>query len=85
MWGALLFLVFFLLIAPTTRKAITGMMGQSGDWVSNWAPFSYVILIGLAVAGFISLLLMVRWPKIPEPENPLAKYKRDDLADPEFE
>ena len=85
MLGAGLFLLLFLLIAPQTRKVITGMFGQSGDWITNWAPFSYMILAGLAVAGLVSMYLMTRWPKTPEPENPLAKYKRDDLADPEFE
>ena len=85
MWGALLFLVFFLLIAPKTRAAIGHMFGESGDWISHYAPFSYIVLSTLFVAGVISMLLMVRWPKIPEPDNPLAKYKRDDLADPEFE
>lgn len=58
-----------------------GMMGQSGDWLTQYAPFSYVILTLIGVAGVLSLALMVRWPKTPEPENPLAKYKRDDLAD----
>lgn len=81
MTGAVLFLVFFLLIAPKTRGIIMGMMGQSGDWISHYAPFSYLVLTLVAAAGFLALTLMVRWPKIPEPENPLAKYKRDDLAD----
>jgi hypothetical protein len=81
MLGAILFLVFFLLIAPQTRGMITGMLGQSGDWISNYAPFSYIVLTLLAVAGIFSLQLMVSWPKTPEPENPLAKYKRDELAD----
>ena len=84
MLGAVLFLILFLLIAPQTRAMITGMLGQSGDWITNWAPFSYVILMLIAVSGIFSMYLMTRWPKIPEPENPLAKYKKDDLADPEF-
>ncbi len=81
MLGAILFLVFFLLIAPQTRGMITGMLGQSGDWISNYAPFSYILLSLIAAAGVFSLNLMLRWPKIPEPDNPLAKYKRDELAD----
>ena len=81
MTGASLFLVFFLLIAPKTRAIISGMLGQSGDWISHYAPFSYVVLMVVAAAGLFSLTLMVRWPKVPEPENPLAKFKRDDLAD----
>ena len=81
MLGAILFLVFFLLIAPQTRGMITGMLGESGDWISHYAPFSYILLSLIAAAGIFSLNLMLRWPKIPEPDNPLAKYKRDELAD----
>ena len=78
MLGAFIFLLFFLLIAPKTRAFITGMLGQSGDWISNWAPFSYIILGILAVAGFFSLYLMTHWPKTEEPENPLARYKHGE-------
>ena len=78
MIGAFIFLLFFLLIAPTTRTMITGMLGQSGDWISNWAPFSYIILGGLLMAGFFSLYLMMHWPKVQEPENPLARFKNGD-------
>jgi cytochrome c-type biogenesis protein CcmH/NrfG len=81
MIGAVIFLVFFLLIAPSTRKILTGMLGQSGDWIANWAPFSYIILALLLVAGFFSLYLMAHWPRVQEPENPLARYKNDDAAD----
>jgi hypothetical protein len=81
MMGAALFLLMFVLIAPQTRKWLIGMLGNSGGWLSNWAPFSYIILMVLLVAAFFSLYLMMHWPKTPEPENPLAKYKRDDLAD----
>ncbi len=81
MLGAILFLIFFLLIAPQTRGMITGMLGQSGDWIGHYAPFSYILLALIAAAGVFSMNLMLRWPKIPEPDNPLAKYKRDELAD----
>jgi len=81
MWGAVLFLVFFLLIAPSTRKILFGMLGQSGGWISSWAPFSYILLALVAVAGVFSFYLMVHWPKTPEPENPLARYKHDDCVD----
>ena len=57
------------------------MLGQSGDWVTNWAPFSYIILALLAVAGVFSFYLMIHWPKIEEPENPLARYKNEVLDD----
>jgi hypothetical protein len=82
MLGPIIFLAFFLLIAPKTRAMISGMLGNSGDWISHWAPFSYIILALLLVAGIFSMKLMVHWPKIPEPDNPLARYKPgEDVID----
>lgn len=78
MWGACLFLVLFLLVAPTTRKMLIGMVGQSGNWMSQWAPFSYIIAVLFVVAGIVSLVLMKSWPRTPEPENPLARFKNGD-------
>ena len=75
------FLVFFLLIAPKTRAMFTGWMSDFGSWVVNWAPFSYLI-VGLVLAAPVAAaMLMIRWPKPVEPENPLAKYKYDDVVD----
>ena len=78
MLGPIIFLVFFLLIAPKTRAMISGMLGNSGDWITHYAPFSYVVLALLVVAGFVSMNLMVKWPKTPEPDNPLARYKNGE-------
>lgn len=81
MTGAVLFLLLFLLIAPTTRNIITHLLGQSGDWITNSAPFSYVVLGAVGVAAIFSFLLMFHWPKVAEPENPLAKYKHNEVLD----
>ena len=81
MLGAVLFLVMFILIAPATRNMLLGMLGDSGSWIVRWAPFSYILVAFVAVAGIFSLYLMTHWPKTPEPDNPLARYKHDDLGD----
>ena len=81
MMGAILFLILFILIAPKTREMLLGMLGDSGDWIVRWAPFSYFVVGFVLIAGCFSLYLMTHWPKQPEPENPLARYKHDDLAD----
>jgi len=73
------FVVFFLLIAPKSRAMLAGWMGDAGTWLVAWAPFSYFILAFVLVAPIASWLLMTRWPKQAEPENPLAKYKREDV------
>jgi hypothetical protein len=79
--GAILFLVFFLLIAPPTRHALEHMMATSAQWISDWAPFSYVILALLVVAAIAAYYMMVRWPAPVEPENPLARYHDEDICD----
>ena len=80
MKGAICFFLFFLLITPKSRQLLSAWIADSGKWINAWAPFSYFILMFLVVATVAAVLLMVRWPKAPEPENPLAKYKYDDTA-----
>jgi len=81
MLGAVLFLVLFILIAPPSRALLGQWLAHAALWTSAWAPFSYILLLLLFVAPFVSFLLMRRWPKVPEPENPLARYKNDDVLD----
>jgi hypothetical protein len=77
--GCLLFGLFFLLIAPGSREALAAKVGVSTEWIHIWAPFSYV-LIGLLLMGpFVGIAVLKCAPKIEEPENPLAKYKREHI------
>ncbi len=75
------FLIFFLLIAPKSRALLAGWMGDAQVWTVAWAPFSYLIIAFLVVAPIASLFLMAHWPKPVEPENPLAKYKHEDVCE----
>jgi hypothetical protein len=75
------FLVFFLLIAPKSRALLGGWMGDAQNWITVWAPLSYLIVALVVMAPIISILLMMRWPKPEEPENPLAKYKHEDVCE----
>ena len=75
------FLIFFLLIAPKTRALILGWMNDAGAWVTNWAPFSYLIIVLAIAAPLAAAMLMIKWPKVPEPENPLARYKHEDVLE----
>ena len=84
MKGAICFLVLFSLIAPKSRMLLSTWVADAGNWVIAWAPFSFIILMLVLVAPVVSAMLMFRWPKTPEPENPLAKYKesyKDVVAD----
>ena len=75
------FLVFFLMIAPKSRALLAGWMGDAGAWVTAWAPFSYLIVAMVIAAPIAAMILMIKWPKPLEPENPLAKYKHEDVLE----
>jgi hypothetical protein len=75
------FLIFFLLIAPKSRALLTGWMTDAGNWVVAWAPLSYIIVALVIAAPIAAMLLMVKWPKPVEPENPLARYKHEDVVE----
>jgi len=75
------FTIFFLLIAPKSRALITGWMGDAGNWVVNWAPLSYLVVMLVIMAPLVAAILMIKWPKPVEPENPLARYKHEDVLE----
>jgi hypothetical protein len=75
------FLIFFLMITPKSRALLTGWMGDAGNWITAWAPLSYIVVALVIAAPIAAILLMVKWPKPVEPENPLARYKHEDVVD----
>jgi hypothetical protein len=81
MLGAIIFMLFFVLIAPASRDFLGGVLSDTGKWITAWAPFSYMIIAFLVAAAFASYHLMARWPQPEEPENPLARYKHDDVCE----
>jgi hypothetical protein len=76
-----LFVIFFLMIAPKSRALIELWTADAGKWFVAWAPFSFIILALAIAAPIAALMLMVKWPKVQEPENPLAKYKNDEVLE----
>ncbi len=79
MLATLAFLIVFLFLAPSTRAVILASVGGGIHWLNEWSPFSWVILGILMSTPVISYLIMARWPKPEEPENPLKKSKQDDV------
>jgi cytochrome c-type biogenesis protein CcmH/NrfG len=67
----------FLLIAPAPRHAILGMLSHTEDWIIAWAPLSYIALMLVVLPAVGAYLLMARWPAPAEPDNPLARYKKE--------
>ena len=68
-------LIMFLLIAPKSRTILAGWMGDAGTWMAAWSPLSYLIVLLVVAAPIAAAVLMLKWPKAPDPENPMARFK----------
>ena len=79
--GTLLFTLFFVLLAPKSRAMLGTVFTGAGDWVVKWAPYSYVLLLVVVFAPILASLVVIKWPEPPEPENPLARYKAEDVLE----
>jgi hypothetical protein len=75
--GAILFVLTFVLIAPQTQKHIGGVFSEQAAFMSRWAPYSYLLLLILFGALFAGMWVVQTWPQHVEPENPMAKYRRE--------
>ena len=79
MFATLAFLFIFILMMPQVRGPLVERLGGAGELIVKWAPFSYIVLALLLAATITALILMIKWPATPEPEDPLAKYKKQDI------
>ena len=75
--GLVMFLVTFILLAPQTRGYLGTVAVGLVAFLNNWAPFSYILLMVLLGSLFAGFYLIHSWPAHVEPENPMAKYRRD--------
>ena len=73
--GGIAFLLLFVAISPASRNAVLGSLSQTGEWMHNWAPFSYILLAVLVAMAIASVVMTVTAPPRIEPENPLRKYR----------
>jgi hypothetical protein len=71
-----------MLIAPKSRAFLAANLDSVGGFMMSWAPFSFVLAAIILAAPFVSIYLIKTWPAKVEPENPMAKYRRDPLDDP---
>jgi hypothetical protein len=79
--GAILFALIFLFLAPASRAFLHSSLSGGAAWMISWAPFSFILLAILIAAPIVSIFLIRTWPAHVEPENPMAKYRRDPLED----
>jgi len=79
--GSALFALVFLLIAPASRAFLVGSVSGGSAWFWSWAPFSFILLAFVIAAPIVSIHMVRSAPLHVEPENPMAKYRRDPLDD----
>jgi uncharacterized membrane protein (DUF106 family) len=81
--GAFLFILFFVLIAPQSQAFLLGLANGASTWITEWAPISYFLLVILLVAPMVGIYIVRSWPQRVDPENPMAKYRREMPLDEE--
>jgi NADH:ubiquinone oxidoreductase subunit 6 (subunit J) len=74
--GCILFGLIFVVMTAQSTGSLQARMEQTFHWIHSWAPFSYLIILIIVVAPFVSVKIMNSWPKRVEPEDPMAKYRR---------
>ena len=75
--GLVLFILFFIVIMPQSQAFLLGRAAELSAWITAWAPFSYILLLMLVGASIAGIHLVRSWPETVEPENPMAKYRKD--------
>jgi hypothetical protein len=75
--GAIIFILIFVLMTPQSQAFFHANAGSVGEFLTAWAPFSYILMGMLLIGPFVAMYLMHSWPKHEVPENPMAKYRRE--------
>ena len=76
MWGALIFLLFFLVIDPATRDAIISAVEQARLRLAVEAPLPYFLLVIVGGSALVSFLIMAYWPRVEEKRTPVQVMRR---------
>jgi len=81
--GAILFVLIFVMLAPQSRAFLAGLLAGLSTFMTAWAPFSYALLGIVLAALFAGIYVIHSWPEHVEPENPMAKYRREPSVEEE--
>jgi hypothetical protein len=75
--GCALFGLFFLYMTSQQNGTLQERMTGTMDWLHKWAPYSYLIIAIVLLSPLAMVKIMNSWPKRAEPEDPMAKYRRE--------
>jgi hypothetical protein len=79
--GILLFVLIFVMIGSGSRAMVVKILGGADEWIVKYAPLSYLILVVIVVVPVAAAIVVWKWPVPPEPENPLARFKHEDVME----
>jgi len=71
--GAILFILIFAMMTPQAQHFLGGVV----KFMAEWAPYSYLFLLVMVACMFAGYYIIRTWPEHVEPENPMAKYRRE--------
>jgi hypothetical protein len=74
--GCILFGLMFLIMTAQQNGTLATRLEGTLQWIHGWAPFSYIIIAIVVLSPVIMMKVMNSWPKREEPEDPMAKYRR---------
>ena len=75
--GCILFALFFFFISTQQSGSLQARMDGTFRWIHSWAPFSYLIIVIVLIAPVVMMKVMHSWPERKEPDDPMAKYRRE--------
>ncbi|PWU00720.1 MAG: hypothetical protein C5B51_24700 [Terriglobia bacterium] len=79
--GIVLFVLIFVMIGSSSRELMTNVFAGAGDTIAKYAPLSYIILLVIVIVPIVAAIVVMKWPEPPEPENPLARFKHEDVME----
>jgi hypothetical protein len=74
--GCVIFGLFFLVMTSQQNGTFQARMEGTLHWLHAWAPFSYLIIAIVLFSPVAMMKVMNAWPERKEPEDPMAKYRR---------
>ena len=75
--GGALFILFFVLMTPQCQAFLHVTAVSTSTFIGEWAPVSYILLAIIVAGPFAAMYVVHTWPQRVEPENPMAKYRRE--------
>ena len=74
--GCVIFGLFFLVMTAQQNGSLQARMEGTLHWLHAWAPFSYIIIAIVVLSPIAMMKVVNSWPERKEPEDPMAKYRR---------